>query len=60
MTLDHVVLWVEDQLAALDFYENVIGLKAVNGDAFRAGNTVLLTVRVGPDAVIDQIPRVGA
>jgi len=60
MTLDHIVLWVEDPLAALEFYENVVGLKAVNGDEFRAGDTALLTVRVGPDAVVDLMPRMGA
>lgn len=60
MELDHVVLWVEDLSRALDFYERVVGMKAVNGDAVRAGSAAMASLRVSPTALIDLAPKFGA
>ncbi len=58
--LDHVVLWVEDQLRALEFYEKVVGLEGVRADTFRAGQTAFPSVRVSAESIIDLMPRSAA
>ena len=53
MHLDHVVLWVHDQVRALAFYTDVLGLEPVRGDAFSGGHVGFPSVRVGPATILD-------
>lgn len=59
-TLDHVVLWTDDPLRALDFYERVVGLTAVRAEEFRAGTAPFPSVRISETAIIDLMARVAA
>jgi catechol 2,3-dioxygenase-like lactoylglutathione lyase family enzyme len=58
--LDHVVLWVEDPLRALDFYEKIVGLTGVRVAEFRAGQAPFPSVRIADDAIVDLMTRVAA
>jgi catechol 2,3-dioxygenase-like lactoylglutathione lyase family enzyme len=58
--MDHVVLWVEDPLRAVEFYESVVGLAGVRVDEFRAGQAPFPSVRVTADTVIDLMARFAA
>jgi catechol 2,3-dioxygenase-like lactoylglutathione lyase family enzyme len=58
--LDHVVLWVADPLAAVDFYQRVVGLAAVRAEEFRSGSAPFPSVRVSTDSIIDLMPRTTA
>jgi glyoxylase I family protein len=60
MHLDHVVIWVDDPLRSLGFYENVVGLQSVRGDEFRAGNAPFPSVRVSSHSIIDLMDRTEA
>ncbi|MGW0808411.1 VOC family protein [Nonomuraea sp. NPDC002799] len=51
--LDHLVCWVSDQLASLEFYEEVIGLPGVRAEEFRDGKAAFPSVRIGPDTIVD-------
>jgi catechol 2,3-dioxygenase-like lactoylglutathione lyase family enzyme len=55
--LDHVVLWVEDPLKSVDFYERVVGLPGVRVAEFREGKAPFPSVRVAPEAIIDLMAR---
>ena len=55
--LDHLVCWVSDQLRALDFYEQVIGLPGVRAEEFRDGKAPFPSVRVSGDTIIDLMPQ---
>jgi catechol 2,3-dioxygenase-like lactoylglutathione lyase family enzyme len=59
-TIDHLVLWVEDQLRALDFYERVVGFPGVRAEEFRAQEVPFPSVRVSGDSIIDLMPRSAA
>ena len=56
-TLDHVVLWVADPLASVEFYEKVVGLEGVRVAEFREGKTPFLSVRISETALIDLAKR---
>ncbi|MCX2932626.1 VOC family protein [Mycobacterium sp. CVI_P3] len=56
MRLDHVVLWTEDPVAAMDFYTRVVGLAPVRFDEFAAGEAPFPSVRVSADSIIDLVP----
>lgn len=58
--LDHLVVWVEDQLRALDFYERVVGLAGVRAEEFRAQTALFPSVRVSSETIIDLMPRTAA
>jgi|SoiMethySBSTD1v2_1073268.scaffolds.fasta_scaffold02845_14 catechol 2,3-dioxygenase-like lactoylglutathione lyase family enzyme len=58
--MDHVVLWVDDPLRSVEFYEKVVGLPGVRTEAFRAGNAPFPSVRVAEDAIIDLMARAAA
>ena len=58
--IDHLVVWVEDSIRSLDFYERVIGLPGLRVDEFQAGNAPFISVRVSADSVIDLMPRASA
>jgi catechol 2,3-dioxygenase-like lactoylglutathione lyase family enzyme len=53
MHLDHVVLWVEDPLRSVDFYERIVGLRGVRVDEFREGKAPFPSVRISEHAVLD-------
>jgi glyoxylase I family protein len=59
-SLDHVVLWTEDPLAAVEFYEHVVGLAPVRVEEFRAGRAPFPSVRVSHESIIDLMARVAA
>ena len=54
--LDHVVLWVEDPLRSIAFYQDVVGLPGERVEEFRAGTAPFPSVRVTPDTLIDLMP----
>jgi glyoxylase I family protein len=60
MRIDHIVLWVEDPLRSLAFYEQVVGLEGVRVEEFRAGRAPFPSVRVSADAIIDLMARTAA
>lgn len=59
-TLDHVVLWVEDPLASVEFFERVVDFKGVRVDEFRAGKAPFPSVRISDTAVLDLMKREAA
>jgi glyoxylase I family protein len=60
MQLDHVVIWVDDPLRSLDFYEKIVGLPGVRGEEFRTGNAPFPSVRVSAGSIIDLMDRTEA
>jgi len=54
--LDHVVLWVEDPLRSIAFYQDVVGLPGERVEEFRAGAAPFPSIRVSPDSLIDLMP----
>lgn len=50
------MLWVDDPLRSLDFYQGVLGLPGVRVEEFRAGDAPFPSVRVSPDSLIDLMP----
>ncbi|AXI79942.1 VOC family protein [Peterkaempfera bronchialis] len=56
-SLDHVVLWVEDPLRSLAFFEEVVGLPGVRVAEFRAGAVPFPSVRVSEGALLDLMAR---
>jgi catechol 2,3-dioxygenase-like lactoylglutathione lyase family enzyme len=59
-TLDHVVLWTDDPLRAVDFYARVVGLTPVRLEEFRAGSAPFPSARISPSAILDLMARVAA
>jgi catechol 2,3-dioxygenase-like lactoylglutathione lyase family enzyme len=57
MDLDHVVIWVNDPLASLAFYVDVVGLEAVRAADFGTGEAPFPSVRVSERSIIDLTPR---
>jgi len=60
VTLDHVVLWTDDPLRAVDFYDRVVGLTPVRLAEFRAGTAPFPSVRISASTIIDLMARVAA
>jgi catechol 2,3-dioxygenase-like lactoylglutathione lyase family enzyme len=60
LRIDHVVLWVADPIAAVEFYQRVLLLEGVRVDEFRAGKVPFPSVRVSRDALIDLMPKSSA
>ncbi|WP_433934552.1 VOC family protein [Sorangium cellulosum] len=58
--VDHVVLWVEDPLRALEFYTQVIGLSSVRAEEFRAGKASFPSVRLSEVSILDLMPIASA
>jgi catechol 2,3-dioxygenase-like lactoylglutathione lyase family enzyme len=59
-TLDHIVLWVEDPLRAVEFYEKVVGLAGVRVEEFRSGRAPFPSVRISEHSLIDLMARAAA
>jgi glyoxylase I family protein len=60
MHVDHIVLWVEDPLVSVAFYEEVLGLAGVRVEEFRSGKVPFPSVRVGEHTIIDLMARKNA
>src|SRR5689334_21636179 len=60
LAIDHVVLWTEDPMRAVDFYVRVVGLSPVRVDEFRAGTAPFPSVRISATAILDLMARVAA
>jgi catechol 2,3-dioxygenase-like lactoylglutathione lyase family enzyme len=56
-TLDHVVIWVEDPLRSVEFFEAVVGFPGVRVAEFRAGEAPFPSVRITDETIIDLMPR---
>jgi catechol 2,3-dioxygenase-like lactoylglutathione lyase family enzyme len=54
--LDHIVLNVGDIERSLQFYTEVMGLKAERVDEFRTGKVGFPSVRINADTIIDLFP----
>jgi catechol 2,3-dioxygenase-like lactoylglutathione lyase family enzyme len=55
--VDHVVLWVEDPLRSVEFFERVVGLAGVRVAEFKLGEAPFPSVRVSEDSILDLMPR---
>jgi glyoxylase I family protein len=53
MRFDHLVLWVEDPLRSVEFYERVLGFPGVRKDEFAAGKAPFPSVRVSEHSIVD-------
>lgn len=51
--IDHIVLWVEDPRASLEFYVNVVGLPPVRSEEFAAGRAPFPSVRISESTIFD-------
>jgi catechol 2,3-dioxygenase-like lactoylglutathione lyase family enzyme len=56
MRIDHVVFWVADPVASVEWYMQVLGLEGVRVEEHKAGKALFPSVRVAPDALIDLMP----
>lgn len=54
--LDHVVLWVSDPLASLEFYEKTVGLTGVRAAEFAEGKASFPSVRISAGSLLDLAP----
>lgn len=57
MDIDHVVLWVENQKRALEFYVDVLGLAPVRAQDFEEGRTSFPSVRLNEITILDLMDR---
>ncbi|MFJ8181932.1 VOC family protein [Streptomyces sp. NPDC096105] len=55
--LDHIVLWVDDPIAAAQFYEKAVGLEPVRLTDFAAGEAPFPSVRVSEETILGLMPR---
>jgi glyoxylase I family protein len=60
MHIDHIVLWVSDPTASLEYYVNVIGLEPVRAEEFHAGSSPFPSVRISGHSILDLTPKVAA
>jgi catechol 2,3-dioxygenase-like lactoylglutathione lyase family enzyme len=56
LCIDHVVLWVEDPLKSVEFYERVLGVEGVRVEEFRAGKVLFPSLRLCAESLIDLMP----
>jgi catechol 2,3-dioxygenase-like lactoylglutathione lyase family enzyme len=57
LTIDHVVVWVEDPLRSLEFFENIVGFRGVRVEEFRAGQAPFPSVRISDETILDLMAR---
>lgn len=57
MQLDHLVVWVDDPLKSVEWFERVVGLTPVRLDEFKAKQVGFPSVRVSADTIIDVMPK---
>lgn len=58
--IDHVVVWVDDPLSAVDFYQDVLGLDGLRVEDFRNGRAPFPSLRLSEESIIDLMARSGA
>jgi len=56
MQLDHVVLWVEDPIRSVEFFEKVVGFTPVRVEEFLAKKVLFPSVRLDANTLIDLFP----
>ncbi|UUU21222.1 VOC family protein [Streptomyces sp. DSM 40750] len=54
--LDHVVLWVQEPIAAAGFYEKAVGLEPVRVTEYAAGQAPFPSVRLNDETILDLMP----
>jgi glyoxylase I family protein len=60
MRLDHLVLWVDDPIKTVEWFEQVVGLSSVRLEEFKAKKVMFPSVRVSDDTIIDVMPKSAA
>jgi catechol 2,3-dioxygenase-like lactoylglutathione lyase family enzyme len=55
--LDHVVLWVENPVESVAFYERIVGLEGVRVAEFREGKVPFPSVRVSEHTILDLMAK---
>jgi catechol 2,3-dioxygenase-like lactoylglutathione lyase family enzyme len=55
--IDHIVLWVDDPLRSLVFYQDVLGAEGVRVGDFTSGDASFPSIRLSADTIIDLMPR---
>jgi catechol 2,3-dioxygenase-like lactoylglutathione lyase family enzyme len=56
-SLDHVVVWVEDPLRSVEFFESVVGFSGVRVEEFRSGKAPFPSVRISDHTILDLMAR---
>lgn len=56
ITMDHIVLNVQDETSMTDFYTRVLGMEPARLDEYRAGNVSFPSVRLNEGTIIDLFP----
>lgn len=57
LSLDHIVLNVEDCRKMVDFYSRVLELTPLRLEEYRHGEAPFPSVRISPDSIIDFFPK---
>jgi catechol 2,3-dioxygenase-like lactoylglutathione lyase family enzyme len=57
MNIDHVVLWVDNALSALDFYVNIVGMQPVRQQEFAEGTAPFPSVRLNDSTILDLMNK---
>ena len=60
MSIDHVVLWVDNQQHSLAFFVDLLGMEPVRSDEFAEGKTSFPSVRLNEATLIDLMDRSAA
>ncbi|MCP3820964.1 VOC family protein [Streptomyces sp. A3M-1-3] len=55
--IDHVVLWVSDPLASVEFFEKAVGLPSVRAAEFAEGKASFPSVRISDASILDLAPH---
>lgn len=55
--LDHVVVWVEDPIKSVEFFDKVVGFEGMRVEEFHAGKTLFPSVRISEHSILDLMPR---
>jgi len=57
MTIDHVVLWVDNPTKSLDFYVDIMGMRPVRLQDFEKGTASFPSVRLNDSTILDLMSR---
>lgn len=56
ITMDHIVLNVQDETSMIDFYTRVLGMESDRLDEYRVGDVSFPSVRLNEGTIIDLFP----